>query len=154
MTLAERLIEVREGVGISARALSIVSDLHPTHISLIERGERLDPTSSVIDSVSVVLNCTTDYLIAGRGPKPEPHSLRNGLKRHCEALLRDPDTKPLRRETAERTLKDLAARFPGALGHTCNDFTRAAAPRADDDEDDEPSGPVVVTEGFSQVVGG
>jgi transcriptional regulator with XRE-family HTH domain len=154
MTLAQRLIEVREGAGISARALSIISDLHPTHVSLIERGERLDPASSVVDAVSVVLECTTDYLIAGRGPKPEPPDLRAALKRFCLALVAEENAKPLRRETATRTLKELAARYPGALGHTCNDFT--PAPVLDDEvaEDDEPSGPVVITEGYSQVAGG
>lgn len=57
-------------------------------------------------------------------------------------------------EQVARVLR--AAQFPGSLGHTASDFAPPAppappAPEPDDAADDEPSGPVLVVDGYSQV---
>lgn len=69
-TLPKRLAWLRETAGLSARGLGILAGLHPTHIGLIERGDRVDPSSSAMSQVAEVVGATLDWLIAGKGAPP------------------------------------------------------------------------------------
>lgn len=81
MSISERLGWLREQAGISARGLGLLAKLHPTHVGLIERGERVDPSSSAMDQIAVVLGCSLDWLIAGRGAPPSPEDVRAAVER-------------------------------------------------------------------------
>jgi transcriptional regulator with XRE-family HTH domain len=79
-TLADRIEYARELAGLTPRGLSIIAGLDPTHVRLIEDGERPDPRSSTISKLANALGLTTDWLLDGRGPEPDPEVIRSAVE--------------------------------------------------------------------------
>lgn len=153
--LGARVRLLLDSTGVSAREASRIAG-YPSeaYVGMLSRGTVDNPRILSLDALATAFGCASGWLAYGEGEAPADHALRSGLRATCVRLLGESEQGDTRRESAAQTLKELDARFPGALGHTCSDFTAPAAPIDDVPEDDDPSGPVVVTEGYSQVVGG
>lgn len=67
-TLAGRLRYARVLSGVSARGLSLLARLSPSHVSLIEAGRGI--TSVVAGKLTAVLGVSADWLEHGRGEAP------------------------------------------------------------------------------------
>lgn len=80
-TLADRLVHARRLVGLNPRALSVLAGLDPTHVRLIEDGERPDPRSSTISKLAGTLGVTTDWLLDGRGELPSEDEMLAAVER-------------------------------------------------------------------------
>ncbi len=107
-SIAERVRWLRASAGLSMRSLSDLAGLDPSHVRLIESGERDDPRSKTLSQLANVTGVTLDWLIDGKGDTPDPDAVRAAV-----------------------------GRARGA--------SDAAAPTLD-----EPTGPVVVREGYDQ----
>lgn len=81
MTLALRLGHLRGLAGLSARSLSVLAGISPTHVSLIEAGRVSSPESHTSAALASVLGCSLDWLIAGKGKPPTEESVRAAVKR-------------------------------------------------------------------------
>lgn len=55
---------------LSASSLGLRAGLSKSIVSMIENGDRKDPSSSVIGRLAGVLGVSTDWLISGEGEQP------------------------------------------------------------------------------------
>lgn len=70
----------RSYAGLSARGLSALAGLAPSHVNLIEtRVENVG--AQTVASLARVLGVTTDWLITGKGEPPTEESVRAAVKR-------------------------------------------------------------------------
>lgn len=78
--LGRRLRELREGAGISARALGALAGLRAScHVGMVERGDVLEPSISILIPLARALGCSLDWLLAGQGERPSAESVRAAL---------------------------------------------------------------------------
>lgn len=75
-TLASRLQTLREYSGMSARVLSELAGLQPTHFALIESGERPHPAAETMVHVARILGTTVEWLVTGEGRAPTEREVR------------------------------------------------------------------------------
>lgn len=74
--IANRLSCLRQMADISQRGLSSLAGLHPNHVFQIESGNKETITAFTAEALSVVLGCSLDWLIAGRGKAPSARTVR------------------------------------------------------------------------------
>lgn len=79
--LADRLSLLRSLSNESARALSELAGLSPTHFGLIESGDRPDPKGSTIAALAGALGVDEGWLLTGRGLPPTAEQVRAAIKR-------------------------------------------------------------------------
>ncbi|MCL2356730.1 MAG: helix-turn-helix domain-containing protein [Defluviitaleaceae bacterium] len=80
--IGTRLRALRKSSGFSRIELSDYLNLTVGHVGLIERGER-GLTAEMLVNISILLNCSTDYLLTGR-----EHCAFAGEGRHVSELDR------------------------------------------------------------------
>ena len=147
-TINFRLARLRASAWLNATDLGRIAGLEsPQHVGMIERGTRTHVTATTAVALSRALGTPTEYLVEGVGEEPSPDLIRAAVRSRCEEILRSLPAEHVRSKSALRVLAHHAAR---ASAHTASDFSMP--PLAE--EDDEPSGPVVVREGYSQIAGG
>lgn len=70
--LADRVREARKRKGLSRYRLSKDAGLDPSHVQLIETGQRTRCSGETLAALAAVLDVTVDWLL-GAGPlEPEP----------------------------------------------------------------------------------
>lgn len=82
-SLQARLKWAREVAGLSARALSELAGLHPSHVGLVERG---GPRRDTVDArtllaIADVLGVSMDWLFAGKGTRPSPDAISHAVQK-------------------------------------------------------------------------
>lgn len=80
-SLPTRLRWTREIAGLSMRSLSDLSDLDPSHIRLIELGDRPDPRVDTLGAIARVLGTTVDWLAFGHGTAPTAEEIAAAVDR-------------------------------------------------------------------------
>lgn len=69
-TLASRLQTLREYSGMSARVLSELAGLRPSHFTLLESGERPHPSAETVVRIARILGTSVEWLVTGEGRAP------------------------------------------------------------------------------------
>lgn len=78
--LGPRLAKTRKMAGdLSAYELSTLLGGSPSLVSMIERGDTLDPRGAVLAALANTLGVTTDWLILGAGPEPTPGQVQDAI---------------------------------------------------------------------------
>lgn len=100
--MGDRLRSARSALGLSARELSRLAGLSPTHVSGLESGPRVHMEARVMAALAEVLGCSLDWLVRGVGelrllphhegmlPQMLPHrgeTTRNGWNAQARASL-------------------------------------------------------------------
>jgi transcriptional regulator with XRE-family HTH domain len=68
-TLGSRLVHAREARGLSSVELFKRAKLKsPSHLRMIERGERPEPSAKTISALAAVLGVRERWLVLGTGP--------------------------------------------------------------------------------------
>lgn len=81
--VGERVRELRQRSGLSARAISTLAGLHGSHLSAIE--SRLDNIElATLTALARVFGTTIDFLATGAGNPPSNRALRNAIT-HAQA---------------------------------------------------------------------
>lgn len=93
-SLPARLRWARETAGLSKRALSDLAGLDPSHVRLIESGDRLDPRVDTLGGIARVLGTTVDWLAFGNGAAPSADDVTNAVGR-ARATRPPPDVDEL-----------------------------------------------------------
>lgn len=75
-SLPKRLAHAREAAGLNRSALALRAGLNPSHVRLIEEGEREDPTGTTLAKLAEALEVSLDWLVRGIGPAPRRKSRR------------------------------------------------------------------------------
>lgn len=70
-TVADRLKQVREMGGMSARGLSIRAGLHPHHVGVIELRKTGEISATVAVSLARALGVSVEWLVNGEGDAPD-----------------------------------------------------------------------------------
>jgi ribosome-binding protein aMBF1 (putative translation factor) len=70
-SFAARLRELREEAGVSARRLSDLAGLAPSHVALIESEVRPNVEMATVTKLATVLGASLDWLVRGEGERPE-----------------------------------------------------------------------------------
>ena len=145
-TINSRLARLRASAWLNATDLGRIAGLEsPQHVGMIERGTRTHVTATTAVALSRALGTPTEYLVEGVGEEPSPELIRAAVRSRCEEILRHHPAEHARSKSALRVLSHHAARA-AASAHTASDFSVPPL----DEEDDEPSGTVLVREGFDQ----
>lgn len=79
-TLKVRLKRAREMAGLSARALSSLAGLTPSHVSLIEAGQPGIGSKTAM-KLAGVLGVSLDWLLTGHGEAPTKESIQKAVAR-------------------------------------------------------------------------
>ena len=69
-SLPQRLTRAREAAGLNRSALALRAGLNPSHVRLIEEGEREDPSGTTLAKLAEVLGVSLDWLVRGIGDGP------------------------------------------------------------------------------------
>lgn len=78
----------RELADLTPRGLSVLAGLDPTHVRLIEGGDRPDPRSSTVLAIAQTLGVTVEWLLTGEGDAPTADHVRAVVERaRTEARL-------------------------------------------------------------------
>lgn len=85
-SLPARLRWARETAGLSKRALSDLAGLDPSHVRLIEAGDRLDPRVDTLGGIARVLGTTVDWLAFGNGVAPDESHIAKAVDRARSAV--------------------------------------------------------------------
>ena len=89
-SLASRLAHLRAAAELTPAELARLAGLkNPSHIGMIERGERTDIAGSTAVEIARVLGTSAEYLVAGRGAPPATASVRIAV---AEARRTSPST--------------------------------------------------------------
>lgn len=73
-SLPRRLAHARKAAGLNRSALALRAGLNPSHVRLIEEGEREDPTGTTLAKLAEALGVSLDWLVRGIGVGPAPRS--------------------------------------------------------------------------------
>lgn len=76
MTLVERLRHVRHLAGVTGADLGVLAGLSKGAVSMIESGNRPDPSGSTVAALAKVLGVSADWLLSGTEPGPEVESVK------------------------------------------------------------------------------
>jgi transcriptional regulator with XRE-family HTH domain len=79
-TLKVRLKRAREMAGLSARALSSLAGLTPSHVSLIEAGQPGIESKTAM-KLAGVLGVSLDWLLTGKGEPPTAEAVKSAVER-------------------------------------------------------------------------
>ena len=69
-TLPRRLEYARKAAGLNRSALAVAAGLNPSHVRLIEEGDREHPTGTTLAKLADALNVSLDWLVRGIGDAP------------------------------------------------------------------------------------
>jgi transcriptional regulator with XRE-family HTH domain len=83
MQIADRVRIARELSGLSARRVSHLAGLAPSHVALIERGGT-DVSANTAASLAGVLGCSLDWLVRGVGRPPSRRTVRRAVDKAVE----------------------------------------------------------------------
>jgi transcriptional regulator with XRE-family HTH domain len=75
-SIGSRLHWARELTGLSGRQLAARAGLHPTHVGLIESGERPKPSGGTVAKLARALGVSMEWLQTGEGNVPDADALR------------------------------------------------------------------------------
>lgn len=70
MTLAQRLHDTRKLADVPGADLGTWAGLSKGTVSMIESGNRADPSGSTVEKLARALGVSTDYLLSGKGAAP------------------------------------------------------------------------------------
>lgn len=79
MSLADRLREVRQLAGISARDASALAGLSPSHVALLETG-RHRATTDTASALARAFGVSIDWLVDGSGKPPTARAVRTSVE--------------------------------------------------------------------------
>jgi transcriptional regulator with XRE-family HTH domain len=77
--LAARLAWARGVSGLSAKALSLRAALSPSHVSMIESGERADIRFETAEQLAEVLGVPVLWLFKGAGDQPTESQIKKAV---------------------------------------------------------------------------
>ena len=81
-SLGTRLGKLREQSGLSLTELGELARLKsPSHIGMIERGQRPHIEAATAVAICRVLGCSVEWLVLGEGDAPSPDSVRAAVER-------------------------------------------------------------------------
>lgn len=80
-SLAMRVAFARELSGLTPRGLSVIAGLDPTHVRLIETGERPKLYGETLVMLARALGTTAEWLITGDGNPPTRDEVLAGVER-------------------------------------------------------------------------
>lgn len=69
-TLPQRLAYAREAAGLNRSALALRAGLNPSHVRLIEEGDREHPSGTTLAKLAEALGVSLDWLVRGIGEGP------------------------------------------------------------------------------------
>lgn len=76
MTLAERLRFARHLAEVTGADLGVFAGLSKGAVSMIESGNRPDPSGSTVAALASVLGVSADWLLSGIGAEPKAKALQ------------------------------------------------------------------------------
>jgi transcriptional regulator with XRE-family HTH domain len=81
-SLASRLSAIRSRAGLTQADLAALAGLkNPSHVGMIERGERSDIAATTATALARTLGTTAEYLVDGEGDAPLDDALRAAVAR-------------------------------------------------------------------------
>jgi transcriptional regulator with XRE-family HTH domain len=78
MSLGERLRELRDIAGVSARDASALAGLSPSHVGLLE-ADRHRATAETASRLARIFGASIDWLVDGAGKPPTPRAVRGAV---------------------------------------------------------------------------
>lgn len=79
MTLVERLRHARHLAGVTGADLGVLAGLSKGAVSMIESGNRTDPSGSTVAALAKVLGISADWLLSGTEPEPDAKTVKAGI---------------------------------------------------------------------------
>ncbi len=76
MTVVERLREARKKADLTGAELGKLAGLSGGVVSMIESGNRKDPSGSTVAALAKVLGVSADWLLTGAEPEPTEEQIR------------------------------------------------------------------------------
>ena len=76
MTLVERLRQARQLGGVTGADLGVRAGLSKGAVSMIESGNRPDPSGSTVAALAKVLGVSADWLLSGTEPGPDAEAVK------------------------------------------------------------------------------
>jgi transcriptional regulator with XRE-family HTH domain len=81
-TLGKRLLRLRTKAGLSVSELARTAGLKsPSHIGLIERGERVEIAAQTALALSKTLGVSVEWLVNGEGDEPTEDAVKTAVER-------------------------------------------------------------------------
>jgi transcriptional regulator with XRE-family HTH domain len=78
-TLADRLSWARSVSGLNLSGLSLHAGLSKSHVGMIERGERAEPTRKTIQALASALGVSKAWLEDGEGDPPTEAQIKKAV---------------------------------------------------------------------------
>jgi len=80
--MGKRVLRLRTKAGLSVSELAKIAGLKsPSHIGLIERGERVGIAVQTAMALSRTLGASLDWLVDGKGDEPTEAEVRSAVER-------------------------------------------------------------------------
>lgn len=81
-TLGKRLLRLRTKAGLSVSELARAAGLKsPSHVGLIERGERTEIAAQTALALSKTLGVSVEWLVNGEGDEPTEDEVKTAVER-------------------------------------------------------------------------